>query len=530
MHRRFWFRLALALGVVVALSVTLSRQGSTALSADGHGDFIVRCFYNADVTTEDPIEEPGSFNTDHMHAFFGNLASGGQAMNGSTPVPFPNMVSGDDGSAGSMEKNGLTPATNCQDAKDTAGYWIPEPFMTPPSGSPSAYLPGGGCRTTTCSTSKDLYMRVYYVPHGSAVNQEIPDGSIMIAGYPTGCANVDGTEPDGCTAGGPSYPDDLNIVVYACGADQAIGLSTPRSAWPYDCTNYTDADDSFSDGQVAQVFFPDCWNGKKSFPAPNSPANAQGLPTDMVPGYVAPWIPYTAWQNYPGLTARPANDFYYPTNGSCGSGKPVVQLEERVHLLTSGKGWGEPSTCTGEGNIGWNTAANAENSPSGGSTPNDNDEMVNGKAHNDHDAAFQVGTTKGGVAIWGFHKCVAAKVPSPNGTASTLSFACSHGADPNCTDNIGIPSTTTGCASAGGDCYVGAYPDGWETLHADYWQTWQEAKHKLDSVSGHDASGDAGTFGDLVEDCVQGTTGKCVPAFITNSSPSEVYGKNGNNP
>ena len=525
MRIQFWSRLALALGLAVALSVVLTRQSTTALGADAHGDFIIRCFYNADAATEDPIDDPGSFNTGHLHMFFGNLASGGAAMNGSTSVPFPNMVSGDDGSAGSMEKNGLSPTTNCQESKDTAGYWVPESFMTAPSGTATSWLPGGGCRTTTCSTSKNLYMRVYYVPHGTAANQEIPDGTIMIAGYPTGCANVDGIEPDGCSAGGPSYPNDLSIIKYTCGADTASSLTTPASAWPYDCTNYLDADDTFSDGEVAQTLFPDCWNGQKSFPAPNSPVNAQGLPTDMVPGYVAPWIPYTVWQNYPGLKARPTNDFSY---GTCTTGTPVVQLEERIHLLTKGKGWGEPSTCTGDGGVGWNTAANAETSPSGGSTPNDSDEMVNGKLHNDGDATVQVGTTSGGAAIWGFHKCVAAKTPSPKAGASTLSFACSHGADPNCTDNIGIPSTTTGCAAAGSDCYVGAYPDGWETQHADYWQTWQEAQHTLDSVNGDDAAGDQGTFADVVEDCVQGTGSHCTPTFITNTSPPQVYGKSGN--
>jgi len=179
---QFWSRLALALGLAVALSVVLTRQSTTALGADAHGDFIIRCFYNADAATEDPIDDPGSFNTGHLHMFFGNLASGGAAMNGSTSVPFPNMVSGDDGSAGSMEKNGLSPTTNCQESKDTAGYWVPESFMTTPSGTAKSWLPGGGCRTTTCSTSKNLYMRVYYVPHGTAANQEIPDGTIMIAG------------------------------------------------------------------------------------------------------------------------------------------------------------------------------------------------------------------------------------------------------------------------------------------------------------------------------------------------------------
>jgi hypothetical protein len=47
-------------------------------------------------------------------------------------------------------------------------------------------------------------------------------------------------------------------------------------------------------------------------------------------------------------------------------------------------------------------------------------------------------------------------------------------------------------------------------------------------VSGDDAPGDAGTFGDVVEDCVQGAAGHCKPTFITNTSPPQVYGKSGN--
>ena len=168
--------------------------------------------------------------------------------------------------------------------------------------------------------------------------------------------------------------------------------------------------------------------------------------------------------------------------------------------------------------IGWNTSANSETS----TTSDDSGEV--GGADNDP-KLVQVSS-----GLWGPHKCVAASAPSPNGTTSTLSFACSHGDDPNCTDNIGIPSATTGCSQAGGDCYVGAYPDGWETLHADYWQTWQENKRPLDSVNGDDAPGDEGTFKDVVEDCTQGTGGHCKPTFITDTSPPQVYGKSGNNP
>jgi Domain of unknown function (DUF1996) len=514
--------LALALGAALAFSAVLMHQ-RPAQGTDGSGDFIIRCFYNGNIATDDPIAKPGSSNTDHLHAFFGNMASGGTALNGTTQVAFPTMKAGDDGAAGTMEQNGLNPATNCQDSKDTAGYWIPEPYLVPPPpGTPVPYLPGpggsGGC-STSCSTST-LYMRVYYIPHGdNTTNQEIPDGTIMINGYPAGCANVDGVEPDGCTVGGPSYPKDLRVVEYSCGASQGGGFATPHSAWPYNCNNYTDGDDSFSDGLVAFVNFPYCWNKQADFPAPNAPVNAQGLPSKMVPGYVAPWIPYTAWQNYPGLTQRPSNDFYYPTGGGCHQGDTtVVQLEQRIHLLTFGKGWGEPSTCTGDGGIGSNTGANSENS----TTSDDSGEA--GGADNDP-KLVQVSP-----GLWGPHKCVAGSAPSPNGTTSTLSFACSHADDPNCTGNIGIPGPTTGCSAPGTNCFVGAYPNGWETLHADYWQTWKEAKNPLDSQPGNsDVPSDAGTFGDLVEDCVQGTgTANCSPTFITNTSPPQVYGSASN--
>jgi hypothetical protein len=153
--------------------------------------------------------------------------------------------------------------------------------------------------------------------------------------------------------------------------------------------------------------------------------------------------------------------------------------------------------------------------------------MFKGKVNNDGDASVQVGTTSNGTAIWGFHKCKAAQAPSPS--ATTLSFACSHPGDPNCTENVGIPSQTTGCGQAGASCYVGAAPYGWETLHADYWQTWQEATHALDSqAGGTDVSSDSGTFGDLVEDCVTGSSGTC--SFITDTTPSQVYGSSGSNP
>ncbi len=407
MGGRFGVGASLALAIAGMLAAGL--VPSASLAAGGGGDFIIRCFYNGHAVTQDPIEAPGSSNTDHLHIFFGNLASGGAAGDGTA---FPHIHSGDSStSSDTMENNGLTPAANCQDSKDTAGYWMPEPFRVSSSGSPSVLGDlGSGC-TTSCDPSTDVYQRDYYDPHGATANQEIPDGTIMIAGYPAGCTPYNGITPSGCQAG-VSYPVDVSvtgvptIVEYDCGGDQNHNLATPDSSWPYNCKNYTDADDSFFDGPVAIVYFPDCWNGNADWAPPNDPNGPK------VPGYVAPWIPDpSAPVNADGTRA---NDFTSPnSSGNCPSSypTPVVQLSERVHLVNAvSAGWGEPSTCTGISGIGWNTTANGENS------------TVEGAGDTDGDADATVLVNPGPPALYGFHKCVAASSPSPNpNSGSTLS-------------------------------------------------------------------------------------------------------------
>jgi uncharacterized protein DUF1996 len=429
-----------------------------ARSATAGGDFIVRCFFNGHTAAMDPIIDPGSSTTGHLHIFFGNLIQG--------TASFPTIRSGDGGASGTMENNGLTPQTNCQDSKDTAGYWVPEPYL---AGSP--WLPGSGC-TTTCNPATDLHLRVYYLPP-AATQQEIPDGSVMVAGYPDGCHQATGLPvPAGC-GGGTSYPVDLNIIAYTCGADNKVGVSTPASSWPYNCNLYKDSDDGFDDGIVAITRFPECWNGHKDWPAPNNPSGAK------VPGYVAPWIPDA---NAPTDSAgNRLNDFSYLVNGSCPGTFPIVvaHLEERMHLLTAGAGFGEPSTCSQDGN-NWNSTA-------------DNSEWTDGD-----------GVTP--------HTCSPASAPSAK---INLSFACGNGGDLNCTVDTG----QTGCGSGTGHCFIGANPVGWETLHADYWQTWQEG-------GGNDVfpESNQGSFPDLVEDCLNEGPGAC--SFITNTQPSgRVYGE-----
>jgi hypothetical protein len=429
-------------------------SSAQAAGTTSGGDFIVRCFFNGNTAAMDPIMDPGSSTSDHMHVFFGNLIQGTSS--------FPTIKSGDGGGNGTMEtgSSGLRQQTNCQDEFDTAGYWQPEPYV---NGTPWLGPDGTGCQAN-CNPGNTMHLRVYYLPNavpsgGGSLQQEIPDGSIMVAGFPDGCAGVTG---HGCS-GGSGYPDDLNIVRYDCGADNKVGVVTPASAWPYNCNLYkTDSDDTFNDGIVAFVDFPDCWNGHADWSTPNDPTGPK------VPGYVAPWIPDP---NAPTSMGQRLNDFTYVTPGStCPSGFPiaVVQLEERFHLLTSGPtgtaGFGEPSTCSNEG-VNWNSSTDNTEWTDGGPAP---------------------------------HTCVAAQSPSDN---INLSFACtpkSQGGDPNCTVDTGV----TGCGSSSGHCFIGASPHGWETFHADYWQTWQEG---IGDVQGNGTDNGAdpsqGSFRDLIEDC-----------------------------
>lgn len=430
----------------------------------------------------DPIEAPGTVPTAHLHVFFGNMISG--------TTPFPTITSGDDSAitGATMEKNGLTPHTNCQDSNDTAAYWMPEPFI-----NHVAWLgPNGTGCSSNCNTTDDLYQRDYYLPTATGTQpfQEIPDGSIMIAGYPDGCQpNTTVTPPitpDGCS-GGHSYPIDTHIVHYACGASTGNTVDTPDSAWPYNCSSYRDPDDSFDDGIVATVSFPECWNGQSDWTAPNDP-------NQKVPGYVAPWIPDP---NAPTQNGARQNDFAYAPNGVCPTGfdTPVVQLEQRLHLLQmgdSGSGYGEPSSCDNDQGNSWNQTTgvgkNAEWTDGDGHTPN---------------------------------ACTPASAPSAN---ITLSFACTNGGDTKCTYDTRQP----GCASSNGDCYIGANPVGWETLHADYWQTWQEGIGDPTGL-GTDNFPDPsqGAFRDLIEDCSTEGPGAC--GFITNTTPAgRVYGSTEN--
>src|SRR5215471_16287666 len=161
----------------------------------------------------------------------------------------------------------------------------------------------------------------------------------------------------------------------------------------------------------------------------------------------------------------------------------VREPEERFHLLTTGTGFGNPSTCANEGRQ-WNSPSDNAEWGDGGPTP---------------------------------VTCQTAASPSNN---INLSFACNpstSGGDSNCTHQV----ASTGCA--GGPCLIGANPVGWETLHADYWQTWQEGRGDV-SGNGTDVSNPPdptqGSFRDLIEDCsnevAPGSPTAC--SFINNTT------------
>ena len=473
-RNRFWTKLALVLGAAAALGIALLPQGSAQAnqgSAQANtvgGDFIVRCFFTGPTQPMDPILDPGSTTTAHLHIFFGNMIQG--------TTSFPTIKSGDNGGSGAtMESNGRSPQTNCQDSQDTAGYWMPAPYV-----NGQAYTAGGPC-SSNCKAATNMHLRVYYLPTvGSVAYDEIPDGTIMVTGYPDGCKKNTtvnpAISPPGCTYPSPSYPNDLSLVRYTCGDSAGNTIMTPVSAWPYNCANYRDLDDSFNDGIVAIVDFPQCWNGQADWPAPNDSSH-------MVPGYVAPWIPD------PGA---PPNDFAYATNGICPpAGQPsynipVVQLEERFHPLTANPqyadetAFGEPSTCYGNLALTkkWNDpAVNAEWGDKDGHTT---------------------------------HPCNPASGPK---STSDLSFACNpatSGGDGNCSVALQSPASCNG-----GTCWIGAPRYGFETLHADYWQTWVEGTGNMQGV-GTDTIPDLsqGAFRDLVEDCVNNGPGSC--SFINN--------------
>lgn len=229
-----------AFGAALALAAGI--LGSPMASANGNGEFIIRCPMTGEVQPVDPILAPGG-TAAHVHMFFGN-----------------NTVSATS-TAASLRSHGTT----CQDSKDTAAYWAPESFLNQAPFLPGCSPASGGNYTCGTNTNTTIYIRAYYLTGAGPKTEELPPGLIMVAGTP------DATAP----------PPNKNVVTWTCGANPKV--QTPESLWPYDCSLFRN-DPNFTnkeqEGLTEIIDFPSCWNGKRSFLSPNG--------TAMVPGYFDP--------------------------------------------------------------------------------------------------------------------------------------------------------------------------------------------------------------------------------------------------
>lgn len=156
------------------------------------GQFIVECDLSH-VAADDPILYPGESGSSHLHAFFGNAET----------------------SAMSRTDDMLGAETSCDDARDTAAYWVP---MLMDGSTPIA----------------PVYSVAYYRA-GVGVDPKsvvaYPPGLLMIAGDPMATTE-----------------QPLEIVAWSCGS------GARKSSTPPVCPIGADVRMS--------VTFPDCWDGK----------------------------------------------------------------------------------------------------------------------------------------------------------------------------------------------------------------------------------------------------------------------------
>jgi Domain of unknown function (DUF1996)/Divergent InlB B-repeat domain len=195
---RFW-RVIVTI-VVSALAVSTTPP---SWAADTGGSFILKCRYSHTLS-DDPIVHPYQPGASHSHDFFGNESTNAFST-------YDAMISSD---------------TSCRLPLDTAGYWVPTPYLAGVEFHPSG---------------RDGDMRIYYLAGGASSVKTIPAGLQFIGG-------------DFMATG----PLPTWEVRWYCGAGAAG--STPISTHPYDCTPYA-IQYPFVDGVVGVVNFPRCWDG-----------------------------------------------------------------------------------------------------------------------------------------------------------------------------------------------------------------------------------------------------------------------------
>lgn len=261
--------------------------------AGGHGQFFIRVLPTGEVDEVDPILAPGG-PSPHTHVFFGAEAVTSTSTRGQ-------LVAG---------------GTTAQDPKDHSAYWVPQLFFRGQPWNP-------GCTGTppdlTCGSdpSTTYYVRAYYTTVAGAATVQLPRIA-MVTGYPG--ATSDPASQD---------PRSTIRVRYTCGGDQAKGVVTPTSTWPYSCGTFGDP----FDGVVMIAEFPDCWAGTVS----------GSLDGERVVQYVDSNVE-------PGVT----NDVAYANaSGACPVGFPfrIPRVSIHVHTLIENPATGDkavilPSSCS----------------------------------------------------------------------------------------------------------------------------------------------------------------------------------------
>ena len=155
------------------------------------GQFVVECELSH-VAADDPIVFPGQPGASHLHAFFGNTAVDAN----STPAEL------------------LSAPTSCDDARDTAAYWVPvlidDGEVVAPIFAVAYYRAGWGVEPSS--------VRAY------------PHGLVIVAGDPQA-----------------TEAQPVSVVAWSC------GNGSRRAVLPPACSTGAEL--------RLDVTFPDCWDG-----------------------------------------------------------------------------------------------------------------------------------------------------------------------------------------------------------------------------------------------------------------------------
>lgn len=210
--------------IAVAVIVILAAPTTAYASFPGisGGKFEVTCKPRAIPDQAiDPIVSPGVTPSAHIHTFFGNRAVT------STVTPAQLMAS---------------TATTCVLPQDTAAYWVPVACNGPcvdANGQPTEQAP--------VNVIAPVKVFAYYFGTPGVAVSRFPSGLKLVGG------NSHATTPD----------TTKQTIAFACG--NGGGHSSPVRYYPYDCTAANGVKNT--DGVVAIVKFPYCWDGSGVAPS-----------------------------------------------------------------------------------------------------------------------------------------------------------------------------------------------------------------------------------------------------------------------